>query len=49
MLFINLNKEIKMKTIIDLLLNDKNINQNFKEVLKGEKNGIIKRTNGRNH
>lgn len=38
-----------MKTIIDLLLNDKNINQNFKEVLKGEKNGTIKRKNGRNH
>lgn len=38
-----------MKTIIDLLLNDKNINQNFKEILKGEENGIIKRKNGKNH
>lgn len=27
-----------MKTIIDLLLDDQNINQNFKRILKGEKN-----------
>lgn len=45
----NSKKEIKMRTIIDLLLDDQNISQKFKEILKGEKNGTIKRTNGKNH
>lgn len=38
-----------MKTLFDFIFDDKNINNDFRKILKGAKNGTNNRANGRNN